>query len=216
MPERITMPGPPSPALPFEWVGGSPALDFTNTVSWTTPERANERLRSYADLVRWTGEAGLADSGEVRSLSLGASACPREADRVLGHALQFREALHDVFSAQAAGSRAEVAAVNRLNRFVGRALERLTLGGQTGGGWSWEWNGGEELHRPLWRIAWSAAQLLTSEDLPALKRCAADQCGWVFLDRSRNHARRWCDMKVCGNNEKARRFYRRRSGKALD
>jgi predicted RNA-binding Zn ribbon-like protein len=42
-----------------------------------------------------------------------------------------------------------------------------------------------------------------------LKHCAADDCGWLFLDRSRNHARRWCDMKVCGNNAKARRFYRR-------
>lgn len=210
------MPGPPSPVLPFEWVGGAPALDFTNTVSWTTPEPTNERLRSYADLVRWTGEAGLADPGEVLSLRRLASASPPEADRVFGHALELREALHGLFGSQAAGSQPDGAAVNRLNRFMGRALERLTLGSRTGGGWSWGWNEREDLERPLWRIAWSAAQLLTSEDLPALKRCAADQCGWVFLDRSRNHARRWCDMKVCGNNEKARRFYRRRSGPALE
>ena len=210
------MPGPPPSTLPFEWVGGSPALDFTNTVSWTTPARTNERLRSFADLVRWTGEAGLADPGELRAMSRLASARPRQADRVFGHALELRDALHDVFGAQAAGSQPDGTAVNRLNRFVGRALQRLRLGGSGEGGWAWGWNPPEELEWPLWRVAWSAAQLLTSEELPALKRCAADQCGWVFLDRSRNQARRWCDMKVCGNNEKARRFYRRRSGTVPD
>jgi predicted RNA-binding Zn ribbon-like protein len=205
---------PSSSAPPFEWVGGSPALDFSNTVSWTTPERTNERLRSYADLVRWAGVAGLAGPGEVRSLSRRAGARPRAAARVFGHALELREALHEVFGAQAAGSEPDGAAVNRLNRFLGRALERIRLGGSGGGGWAWRWIAQEELERPLWGVAWSAAQLLTSEELPLLKRCAADQCGWVFLDRSRNRARRWCDMKVCGNNEKARRFYRRKRAPA--
>jgi predicted RNA-binding Zn ribbon-like protein len=209
------MSAPARSAPPFEWVGGSPALDFTNTVSWTTPERTNERLRCYADLVRWTGEAGLADPGEVRSLSRLAAARPRQADRVFGHAVELREALHQVFSAQAAGSRPEGAAVTRLNRFVGRALERLRLDGGGEGAWSWRWNAREELERPLWGVTWAAARLLTSDELPVLKRCAADQCGWVFLDRSRNRARRWCDMKVCGNNEKARRFYRRHRAPAL-
>jgi predicted RNA-binding Zn ribbon-like protein len=209
------MPGQPSAALPFEWVGGSPALDFTNTVSWSTPEPADERLRSYADLVRWTGAAGLAGPDEVRSLGRRAAGRPRETDRVFDRALELRGALHDVFVAQAAGSEPDAAGVDRLNRFLGPALGRLRLGGG-GRGWSWGWNGRGELERPLWRIAWSAAQLLTSDELPLLKRCAGDQCGWVFLDRSRNHARRWCDMRVCGNNEKARRFYRRKRGTPLD
>jgi len=32
------------------------------------------------------------------------------------------------------------------------------------------------------------------------------ECRWLFLDTSKNHTRRWCDMKVCGNRIKARRF----------
>jgi len=209
------MPGQPSPAPPFEWVGGAPALDFTNTVSWSAPERTNERLRSYADLVRWIGAAGLASPDEVRALSRRAAARPREGGRIFGLALELRNALHQVFTAQAAGSGPDGPALERLNRFLGRASGRLRLDNGPGG-WSWGWSEGEDLERPLWRVAWSAAQLLTSEDLPRLKRCAGEQCGWVFLDRSRNHARRWCDMKVCGNNDKARRFYRRRSGRPLD
>ncbi len=195
--------------LPFEWVGGAPALDFTNTVSWSAPARTNERLGSYADLIRWIGNAGLADRAEVRSLHRRAVARPREAGRVFATALAFRETLHRLFGGHARGADPDREAVGRLNRMVGRALGRLRLAPEEDR-WGWEWPAGEELERPLWRTAWSAAQLLTSAELASLKQCAADQCGWLFLDRSRNHARRWCDMRVCGNNEKARRFYRSR------
>jgi len=37
--------------------------------------------------------------------------------------------------------------------------------------------------------------------------CASDTCGWLFLDTSKNHTRRWCDMKSCGNRAKARKYY---------
>ena len=32
-------------------------------------------------------------------------------------------------------------------------------------------------------------------------------CGWLFLDKSKNRSRKWCNMSVCGNEIKARRFY---------
>jgi predicted RNA-binding Zn ribbon-like protein len=31
----------------------------------------------------------------------------------------------------------------------------------------------------------------------------------LFFDRSRNRSRRWCNMQVCGNRDKVRRFRRR-------
>ena len=40
-----------------------------------------------------------------------------------------------------------------------------------------------------------------------LKICP--NCQWLFLDRSRNRSRAWCDMAVCGNRAKASRHYRR-------
>jgi predicted RNA-binding Zn ribbon-like protein len=43
---------------------------------------------------------------------------------------------------------------------------------------------------------------------------ACGGCGWLFLDTSKNHSRRWCSMDACGNQAKARRHYRRRTGKA--
>jgi len=42
-----------------------------------------------------------------------------------------------------------------------------------------------------------------------LRVCANPACRFVFVDRSRNAARRWCEMAVCGNRLKGRRFRHR-------
>ena len=39
-----------------------------------------------------------------------------------------------------------------------------------------------------------------------LKACRADDCKWAFVDTTRNRSRQWCDMAVCGNRAKARRY----------
>jgi predicted RNA-binding Zn ribbon-like protein len=61
----------------------------------------------------------------------------------------------------------------------------------------------------LWPVAHAASELLTSEDLAYVRRCASDSCAWLFLDKTKNHRRRWCEMKTCGNRDKARRYYQR-------
>jgi predicted RNA-binding Zn ribbon-like protein len=45
-----------------------------------------------------------------------------------------------------------------------------------------------------------------------LKACPGRDCGWAFYDRSRNQSAHWCSMKVCGDREKARAYYRRKTG----
>jgi predicted RNA-binding Zn ribbon-like protein len=45
-----------------------------------------------------------------------------------------------------------------------------------------------------------------------LKACPGRNCGWVFYDRSRNQSARWCSMEICGAQEKARVYYRRKTG----
>ncbi|WEX78508.1 CGNR zinc finger domain-containing protein [Sinorhizobium numidicum] len=55
--------------------------------------------------------------------------------------------------------------------------------------------------------AHSALSLAADPEPDRLKICP--NCEWLFLDRSRNRSRTWCDMAVCGNRTKARRHYRR-------
>jgi predicted RNA-binding Zn ribbon-like protein len=45
-------------------------------------------------------------------------------------------------------------------------------------------------------------------DPERMKICG--NCGWLFIDRSKNRSRAWCDMAVCGNRTKANRHYRRK------
>ncbi len=42
-----------------------------------------------------------------------------------------------------------------------------------------------------------------------MKVCGNSNCGWLFLDRSKNRSRVWCEMASCGNRMKARRFRKR-------
>lgn len=44
-----------------------------------------------------------------------------------------------------------------------------------------------------------------------LKICASDECRWAFYDSSRNRGGTWCQMEVCGNRVKNRRYRGRRS-----
>jgi predicted RNA-binding Zn ribbon-like protein len=61
----------------------------------------------------------------------------------------------------------------------------------------------------LWPTVRSAAELLASNNLPFVRACSSKTCQWFFLDTSKNHLRRWCSMKLCGNRAKVRKFYAR-------
>jgi predicted RNA-binding Zn ribbon-like protein len=199
----------PTDHPPFEWIGGRTCLDFANTVSWTTSPYPNERLGSYGDLLEWAADADVLDHSAVRRLRRAAKGAPRAAGAALESAQALREAIHAVFLARADGREPDPEPSATLNHFLGQALGRLRLR-VAGDACSWVFvDDGDELERMLWPIAWSAASLLTSPDVQQVRRCAAERCGWLFLDRSRNGSRRWCDMKACGNSEKARRHYAR-------
>jgi predicted RNA-binding Zn ribbon-like protein len=86
------------------------------------------------------------------------------------------------------------AAVTRLRPSRGRIVRTVELE-----------NAGAEVVR--WRIIEAAVALLTSENLTDVKSCP--NCGWFFLDTSKNGSRRWCSMRTCGSLVKARRYYHR-------
>jgi predicted RNA-binding Zn ribbon-like protein len=66
--------------------------------------------------------------------------------------------------------------------------------------------GGEAFAALLLPVAESAADALVNGDFSRVTRCAAPRCDRVFLDETKNRARRWCAMRGCGNREKQRRF----------
>jgi predicted RNA-binding Zn ribbon-like protein len=72
----------------------------------------------------------------------------------------------------------------------------------------------KDLGLPLCAIWRSTGGLLGSGAHARVRRCADESCGRLFIDESRNHTRRWCEMSSCGNKAKVRRFRQRQGPKA--
>jgi predicted RNA-binding Zn ribbon-like protein len=186
------------------------SLDFANTVGNRPSGKPDERLTGYATLVSWSRKAGAVTGEEADALLKRAEERPEEARAVLAEAIEFREAMFRIITAQSVGSEASEADLEIFNRTLSVALCHLRLV-QRGQEFEWQFRGGaNRLDTMLWPVARSAAELLTSHDLHRVRECASDTCTWLFVDRSKNHSRRWCDMNDCGNRAKARRHYQRK------
>jgi len=202
-----------SPAA-FELTGGALCLDFANTLG-DRPRCREERLESYQDLLAWSRQAGALAAPEVSALHGAALRHARRARRALGSALALRERLYGIFSALARGPSPAAADVEALNQALARILGRLRLVRRKDG-YGWGWSGeAAHLERMLWPVARSAAELLTSEEARDVRECASGDCSWLFVDRSRTRRRRWCDMRTCGNRNKARRHYERLKARSV-
>jgi predicted RNA-binding Zn ribbon-like protein len=198
----------PRPA-PFDLSGGAPCLDFANTLA-DRPRCTKENLAEYGDLLRWGAEAGLLTPDEEERLRRRAARRPGEARETFRRAIELRETVYRIFSGLAAGRPPVGADLTSLNAALARALPNLRVrGAESGGRWAWAGRPAS-LDRPLWPVARSAADLLTSPDTRLVRECGSDRCSWLFLDRSRSGRRRWCDMQTCGNRAKARRHYERK------
>jgi predicted RNA-binding Zn ribbon-like protein len=201
----------------FKFRGGVPCLDFVNTLAWRLTDRPVEYLGSYEDLLAWGRQAGLLAPDETEVLSGWAATDPEEARETLSRAVALREAVHRVFSAAIAGEPRDEGALSTLNRELSEALSRLRVAPAAGDAYVWAWDrGGEEdgggppLERPLWPVARSAAELLTSAKLGRVKVCGGEGCGWMFVDESRNASRKWCESRDCGNRERVRQYLARK------
>jgi len=195
----------------FEMRGGLACLDFANTVGWRLSDHPREFLGSYSDLLAWGSQAGVLDAAEIHALSGRAASAAEEARTVLATAAALREAIYGAVSDGITGEPPERGDLAILNGELPASLGRLRIA-FSGGGYGWEWDRGEMgLDRPLWSVARSAAELLAGgRELGRVKVCDGEGCGWVFLDRSRNGSRRWCDSRDCGNRERVRRHLTRK------
>ncbi len=199
----------------FDLSGGLLCLDFANTVDDRTEAHPQEHLVSFEDLVAWSRQAQVLTEQEAWLLSEKAALHPAEANRVLKRAVDIREAIFRIFKAVAEGESPEDGDLIALSALVAEAQKHAQIvPGEHG--FRWDWLGKHaDLDCMLWPVVRSAADFLTLDELDTVRVCASDTCNWLFIDTSKNHSRRWCNMKSCGNREKARRFYTRKKSSSI-
>ena len=189
----------------FELTGGHPALDLVNTLDWRFRESGPEELlENYEDVVRFGEQTGLMSAGDGRKLLLKVS--ESKAAKVLAAVRELRESAAKALYAVVDGGTPSASTIKQLENFFAIAKEQEELRWD-GGKLEWNLRNASSLPElPLWLLSLSTAALMTSEQLHLVRECGNAECRWLFLDTSKNHTRRWCDMKICGNRMKARRF----------
>jgi predicted RNA-binding Zn ribbon-like protein len=211
------------PAALMNLVGGRLCLDFVNTVGgWKAdPARGKydpyaavaraDKLNDYFDLLAWSLHVGVFNENEAQALAREAGRREKEAAATLKRAVSLRGAIYRVCAAVIHRAHPRASDIDLLNQELNVANGRVRLGvGEEN--FVWEWTDTKNaLDRMLWRIADSAAEMLTTDDLTRLRGCPGEECGWLFLDISKNSRRQWCDMQACGNLAKVRRFRQRQA-----
>ncbi len=209
----------------FEFIGGHLALDFVNTLGGRRGGSTRELMDTYADLVTWGLGASIVTPEEAEHLLQAALLHPVHAVAVLERAHRLREAIYALVAARMRNDAAQSTNLAALNSELAQSLvHRRVTTGATGMAWTWDWRAegvtGDSdgqgnpilvLDGVLWPVAVAAADLLTIHNHPPLRECASDACSWLYLDTTRNHSRRWCDMKGCGNQAKVRRYRQRQT-----
>lgn len=182
------------------------ALDFANTLDGRRDPVPSEGLASYGDLVEFTRQS-VAISNETADglIDLGGRR-PLDAAATLAKAIALRETIFRVMEAVIAERDPDPVDLAALNATLAEALPHGRLV-RADGGFTWRWQEVPgALDQVLWPVALSALEILTGGELGRLRECAADDCGWLFIDTTRNHSRIWCSMKSCGNRAKVARY----------
>jgi len=201
-----------APLRQFQLVGGELCLDFCITVGGHRSGRSREYLNSCGDFLGWCEQAGLVDRTLAITTWQKSAQQPKNSSKVLRRAVQLRESIYRIFIAVMQDKKPPEKDLLELNGELGRSLNRLEVTAKKDG-FEWGWReSGSSLEAPLGPIARSAAQLLTCpHSLDHVRQCRGDNCGWLFIDSSKNHSRCWCDMRDCGNREKVRRHRLKKS-----
>lgn len=193
----------------FELVGESIAADFANTLSGSRAQPSTDHVERYADLVAFAQESGAVSGALAKRLVARAERHPQLATEIHRRSITLREAIWRAFDRIAHQREPDRADVSLISAETSEAFAHAAIV-RDGSDYNWTWEDTDDLARVLWPIARAATEVITSPtERERIRECASDTCAWVFVDRTKNHSRRWCDMAGCGNRAKGRAFRQR-------
>lgn len=188
--------------IQHRFAGGVLALDTANTVVLRgDPERGFDRFENVSEIARFAEAASTFRAVELGGRRLDA----HEPERIAPVVLEIRETTDRLFREAAREGAFES---SHLSDFLGACSKGIAGAKVRIGERSRPFGDPETPIAFETALAVSALSLLASDTMRRLRICA--NCRWLFMDRSRNSSRLWCDMAVCGNRRKASRHYQRR------
>ena len=192
--------------IPFLFVGNHPCLDFINTALVLDGE-PRDLLATASDVLAWAVQAKVMTQAEADGLE-------RPSGRqgqggMLEEVRTFRAALRDMVERIAADKPVPQTAVQAINDALRTRVGYPQVTSRKGKFERRYQTQSRTAPNVLGLLAESAADLLTTCDLSLIKKCHNPACVLFFYDTTKNHARHWCSMSMCGNRHKVAAHYRR-------
>ena len=182
------------------------ALEFTRTRGWEARDRSDDELADFVGLAAWCERRGIIAASLARHYRRYAGVHPAQARAARRDAQALRALIYRVLCRAGACRPPTSEQLREVNEWLVRFTGARQLA-RSAGEIRWDLRldpaDPDQLLAP---IVWSLAELLTAPEFSRVRRCEADDCGWLFIDASRARSRRWCTMSDCGNLAKVRAF----------
>jgi predicted RNA-binding Zn ribbon-like protein len=192
----------------FLFVGNHPCLDFMNTemVMRSTP---TDLLENFEDLATWVVKSRTLSKKDADAAS--GELSQDEKTQILTQAKIFRTMVRRMVEQIVNDGRLPESSVTTINQLLRRCSGYRELARTRP-------NAFTEVFIPsadrkdvlLVSLAMLASDLLRTADLSLIKKCKNPACVLYFYDTTKNHARNWCSMQLCGNREKVAAYFRRK------
>ncbi len=193
----------------LELDGGALCLDFVNSVQSRFEHPRLDFLATAGDWLIWLRRTQLCGKAEETILHQYILKNWEKAGKELVKIVWTRELLYRIFRALARKEKPSDEDLRRFNKVLSRAFSHMELTMDNTTTVSRIWN-----HEPaglvwtLYPVIYSAYELLVPGEMDRIKECP--NCGWLFIDRTRNNRRTWCNMKTCGNTVKGKKYYEKK------
>lgn len=191
--------------VPFLFIANQPCLDFINT-DLVMNGQPTDLLSSFQDLVAWLVQGGLLTEKHAARIEGGGG---RDAMETLKQAKAFRSTMRDMAERLAARKPVPQAALVLINNLLHHRVGYAQVTRRNGMFERTYEAGLEDAYHVLGLLAEAASDLLCACDLSLVKQCQNPACVLFFYDTTKNHARHWCSMDLCGNRSKVAAHYRR-------
>lgn len=189
---------------------GNVALSFANTMDWHASEQPIELLTSYKEFTAWARDYAVISQAQKDELDAQAENDLDKSRKQLTDVQKIRDVLFRIFEAEAHERDVDLKDLDYLMHKYTQAMDHAKISND-GIRYAITWpKDATDLEHPIWEIVRGSIELLLSENRIHVGQCADDRgCGFLFLDTSKNHSRRWCSMENCGNRAKAQRHYQK-------